>query len=109
MEIQGTWTKDEEGYMTFNSSQLQQYFEQITNQYHRVYNRYANEYDDEIAFLKAREDGYTMVTDYKIIEGNEEFATSFTTPAFKLDMWYETDPYSGKRDYNRGFIRVIAS
>jgi hypothetical protein len=106
MELQGKWSKDEEGYMSFDSPQIQRYYEQITEQYHRICNRYEEEYDEDVAYLKVKEDGYAMITDYKIIDGQEEFATSFVSPEYLLDMWYETDPVSQKRDYTRGFIRI---
>jgi hypothetical protein len=107
MEIQGKWTKDEDGFMDFEPSQLQRLYEVITDRYHQVYNRYLDELDDEEqANLKALGDGYKMVTDYKIINGKEEFATSYTTPSHDMDIWYEQDPFSHKKDYNSGFIRI---
>jgi len=106
MELQGTWTKDEEGFMTFAPADLQRYYEAVTDQYHRVYNRYADELDEEDAYYKALDDGYEMVTDYKTIEGREEFATTYTTPSYVLDIWYEVDEVTLKRVYDRGFIRI---
>ncbi|MCC9138325.1 hypothetical protein ACFSKU_21770 [Pontibacter silvestris] len=107
MEIQGTWIKDEDGYMEFETPELQRYYEAVTDKYHHVYNRYLNETDDEDeAYYKALNDGYEMVTDYKTIEGNSEFATTYTTPAYKLDVWYKFDEITEKRIFNKGFIRI---
>lgn len=107
-EIQGTWTKNEEGFMDFETAQLQRLYETITDQYHRVYNRYLDEFDDEEeAHYKALEDGYEMITDYKEINGQNQFATTYKTPAYELDIWYETDAYTGRKVFDEGFIRVV--
>jgi len=47
-----------------------------------------------------------MVNNYKIIAGQEEFATTYQTPAYVLDIWYETDHVTGKRVYDKGFIQI---
>ncbi len=108
METTGKWTRDEEGFMEFDSSALQRLYETVTNKYHQVYNKYLDEFDDEEeAHHKALADGYEMQTDYKTINGAEEFVTTYTTPSHVVDIWYEFDPISRKRIYNRGFIRVI--
>jgi hypothetical protein len=108
METQGKWTRDAEGFMDFDSSALQRLYETVTDKYHQVYNNYLHEYDDEEeAHHKALADGYEMVTDYKNINGTEEFVTNYITPTHVVDIWYEFDPKSRKRIYNRGFIRVI--
>ena len=108
MEIQGHWTKDEEGYMDFEPASLQRYYEAITDQYHQVYNRYLEEFDDEEeAHYKALEEGYEMITDYKDIEGVNEFVTTYKTPSQVLDIWYGQDPETGKKSYDRGFIRIM--
>ncbi|MBC5773018.1 hypothetical protein H8S95_02995 [Pontibacter sp. KCTC 32443] len=107
MEMQGTWSKDEEGFMTFEPHELQRYYEAVTDKYHQVYNRYLNELDDdEDAYYKALQDGFEMITDYKIIDGREEFATTYITPAYVLDIWYETDELTEKRDYTKGFVKI---
>jgi hypothetical protein len=106
MELKGKWTKDEDGYMTFDDNQLQRYYEAITEQYFKVYDRYLEEHDEEYANLKAREMGYKMITDYKTIDDKEEFATSYATPNYEMDLWYESDPITGKRDYNKGYLRI---
>ncbi len=108
MELRGKWTKDlEEGYMDFSLSQLQRLYEAITDEYHQVYNECLQRYDDdEAAQREARSRGYEMLTDYKTIDGDEEFATSYTTPAYRMDLWYQTDPRTGKRVYDKGFIRI---
>jgi hypothetical protein len=107
MEIQGKWTRDSEGFMEFDSSVLQRQYETITDKYHQVYNVYLDTYDDEEeAHHKALADGYEMVTDYKTINGAEEFVTTYTTPTQIMDIWYEFDRISNKRIYHRGFIRI---
>jgi hypothetical protein len=107
MEISGHWTKDEEGFMDFDSSSLQRYYETITDQYHQVYNQYLEELDDEEeAHYKALEEGYEMVTDYKDMEGVNEFVTTYKTPVYVLDIWYALDPVTKKKVYDRGFIRI---
>ncbi len=107
MELQGNWTKDEEGYMEFETSQLQRLYETITDSYYQVYNGYLEELDDEDeAFYKAQEEGYEMITDYKIIGGNEEFATTYHTPSYVMDLWYNVDAETNKRNYNQGFLRI---
>jgi hypothetical protein len=109
MEMRGQWTKDEEGFMDFDPSSLQRYYEAVTDRYHQVYNRYLEEFDDdEDAYFKALEDGYEMVNDYQDIDGNNEFVTTYRTPGYVLDIWYELDPVTEKRRYDRGFIRVRA-
>lgn len=108
MEIQGKWSKDEEGFMEFETYQLQRLYEAITDQYHQVYNRYLDRFDDEeVASLEARKEGYEMVTDYKIINGEEEFATTYKTPAYLMDVWYEFDADRNKRIYERGFMKIV--
>jgi hypothetical protein len=47
-----------------------------------------------------------MITDYKTIDDKEEFATSYATPNYEMDLWYESDPITGKRDYNKGYLRI---
>ncbi len=106
MEIQGKWEKDEEGYMAFEPAELQRLYEAVTDKYHQVYNRYLDEFEDDDAYYKALEDGYEMVTDYKSIDGEQEFVTSYTTPAYVLDMWYDFDEATQKKVYNTGFIRI---
>lgn len=108
MEIEGKWSKDPEGFMDFENPQLQRLFEVVTDQYHQVYNRYLNELDDEeLASEEARKEGYSMLTDYKTIKGSQEFATSYQTPNYLMDIWYEFDETTRKRIYERGYIRVI--
>ena len=93
--------------MTFETEQLQRLYEAVTDSYHRVYNRYLEETDDDDeAYYKALEDGYEMVTDYMTIDDKEEFVTSYRTPAYVADVWYETDEDTGKRVYKQGFIRI---
>ena len=107
MELQGTWTKDEEGFMAFEPPQLQRLYETVTDSYHHVYNRYLAETDDdEEAHYKALADGYEMLTDYKEINGKTEFATTYKTPGYMADIWYETDAYSGRKRFDKGFIRI---
>lgn len=99
--------KDDEGYMEFETSQLQRLYETVTDQYHQVYNNYLEEYDDDDeAYYKALQDGYEMITDYKTIHDQNEFATTYTTPSYVLDVWYEVDELTQKRDYSKGFIRI---
>ncbi len=107
MEIKGTWIKDAEGYMEFNPASLQRLYETVTDNYHQVYNHYLEaEDDEEEAHYKALADGYEMVNDYKTLDGREEFATTYITPDYVLDIWYEVDDFSGKRIYNKGFIKI---
>ncbi|MFC5272174.1 hypothetical protein ACFPIB_16285 [Adhaeribacter terreus] len=107
MEMQGTWTKDEEGFMDFETSQLQRLYEAITDQYHQVYNRFLEEFDDEEeAHNKALATGYEMITDYKEINGTTEFVTTYKTPVYTADIWYETDAFTGKKVFDKGFIRI---
>lgn len=107
MNLQGTWEKDKEGYMNFNPPELQRYYEVITEHYHQVFNKYLDESgDDEIASSKAREEGFRLVTDYKTIEGKEEFATSYYTPSWEMDLWYEKDPVKQKRIYDKGYLQI---
>lgn len=107
MNLQGTWEKDKEGYMSFNPPEIQRYYEVITDQYHDVFNRHLEQsFDEEMAAAKAREEGYQLITDYKMIDGREEFATTYKTPSWELDLWYELDPVKGKRIYEKGFIKV---
>ncbi|MCC9168058.1 hypothetical protein [Pontibacter harenae] len=108
MEITGKWTKDEEGFMEFETSELQRYYESVTDKYHQVYNRYLNEFEDDEAYYKAKEDGYEMVTDYKNIDVHEQFVTTYSTPAYVVDVWYEFDEISQKRIYQRGHIRICS-
>jgi hypothetical protein len=107
MELQGTWIKDEDGYLTFSESTLERYYEMVTTKFHQVYNQFLEELDDdEEAHEQTLSAGYEMVTDYKLINDQEEFATTYHTPAYVLDIWYELDDYTQKRIYDRGFIRV---
>lgn len=107
MELEGKWSKDEEGFMEFENYQLQRLYEAITDQYHQVYNRYLDEFDDEeLASLEARKEGYEIVTDYKTIHGEQEFATTYKTPTYLMDMWYEFDADRKKRIYHRGFMMI---
>lgn len=107
MEIQGKWTKDSDGYMEFEDSRLQRYYELITDEYYHVYNGYLDELDDEeAAHSRARKEGYQMLTDYKTINGSREFATTFITPSYTLDVWYDFDPERNKRVYERGSMKV---
>ncbi|PSR53491.1 hypothetical protein AHMF7605_08115 [Adhaeribacter arboris] len=107
MELQGTWTKDNEGFMEFSLSQLQRLYEAVTDAYHERYNQYLDELDDEEeAHYQALAEGYEMVNDYKTIDGQEEFATTYYTPTYVLDVWYELDPVTQKRIYDQGFIRI---
>ena len=106
MEMQGKWVKDDEGFMEFDSAAIQRLYETVTDKYHQVYNRYQEELDDDEAYYKALADGYEMITDYKTINGKEEFATTYKTPSHTLDIWYEYDNKSNKRIYDRGFIQI---
>jgi hypothetical protein len=106
MELQGTWTKDEEGFMDFETSQLQRLYETVTDKYHQVYNHYVDEFDDDEAYYKALEEGYEMVTDYKEMNGVNEFVTTYKTPAYMVDIWFETDEYTGRKVFDKGFIRI---
>jgi len=107
MTIQGTWIKDTEGFMEFSLSSIQRLYETITDTYHQVYNQHLDELDDEEdAHYQALADGYEMVNDYKTINGQEEFATTYHTPAYVMDIWYEIDDFTGKRIYDKGFIRI---
>lgn len=108
MELYGKWTKNEDGYMEFDSYELQRNYETITDQYHKVYNHYVDEYDEDNAYFMAQDDGYVMVTDYKTINGQEEFTTTYNTPTHTIDVWYEFDPVRKKKLYNKGFIRIIS-
>jgi hypothetical protein len=93
--------------MDFDPSSLQRKYEVITDQYHQVYNQHLEALDDEEdAYYKALEEGYEMITDYKDIDEVNEFVTTYKTPAHVLDIWYETDPATGKKVYDRGFIRI---
>ncbi len=107
MEIQGAWRKDEEGFMEFETSQLQRLYESVTDNYNRVYDQYLEELDDDDdAFYQAQAAGYEMITDYQEIAGVNEFVTTFKTPAYIADIWYETDEYTGKKVFDKGFIRI---
>ena len=107
MEIQGSWRKDPDGLMEFETSQLQRYYEAVTDQYYKVYNQFLDELDDEeLASDKAREEGYKMVTDYKTINGKQEFATTYVTPSYLLDLWFEFDPVTNKRVYEKGYLKI---
>ena len=108
MEMQGAWAKDEEGFMEFETSQLQRLYEAVTDKYHQVYNQYVDEFDDDEAYYKALDAGYEMVTDYKEIDGVNEFVTTYKTPAYTVDVWYATDEYTGKKVFDKGFIRIIS-
>lgn len=107
MEIQGKWTKDEDGFMHFETPQLQRMYEVVTDQYHQRFNQYLDELgDEELASAKALVNGYAMVTDYKTIDDEEQFATTYTTPTYSMDIWYELDKISNKRIYEKGFVRI---
>ncbi|QHL86677.1 hypothetical protein GU926_04180 [Nibribacter ruber] len=108
MHLTGWWTKDEEGFMEFETSQLQRLYEAITEQYHAAYEAclLATE-DEELAYENALEKGYEMITNTKLINGEEEFATTYHTPSFVLDVWYEKDSYTQKRVYDKGFLQVL--
>ena len=107
MELQGTWTRNEEGYMDFETSQLQRLYEQITNDYHAVYNRLLEELDDEDdAFYQAQSAGYELITNDKEINGKPEFTTTYHTPAYLVDIWFKTDSFTGKKMFNQGYIRI---
>jgi hypothetical protein len=109
MEIQGTWIKDEEGFMEFETSQLQRLYETVTDKYHQVYNQFVAELDDEEdAYYLALEKGYEMITDYKEIAGATEFVTTYKTPAYTADIWYETDDITGRKVFDKGFIRICS-
>lgn len=109
MEINGKWTKDEEGFMEFDSAQVQRYYESITDAYHEVYNQYLKEYDDEEeAHYRALAEGYEMVTDYKELNGHTEFVTTYNTPAYVLDVWYGEDSFTQKKVFDHGFIRICS-
>lgn len=92
--------------MAFEPPELQRLYEAVTDSYHRIYNRYAEESDEDDAYYKALEEGYEMVTDYKSIDGNEEFVTSYITPTYIADIWYGFDEETGKKVYSQGFIRI---
>ena len=107
MELQGTWRKDEEGYLEFETPQLQRLYETITDSYHHVYNQLLTELDDEeAAHYQALEAGYEMITDYLEINCAPEFTTTHKTPAYTLHIWYQTDAYTGKKRFDQGFIRI---
>ena len=106
MELSGKWTKNEDGYMEFDSYELQRNYEAITDRYHQVYNHYLEENEDDDAYFMALDDGYKMETDYKIINGSEEFTTTYTTPTHIVDVWYEFDELKKKKVYERGFVRI---
>ncbi len=107
MEVTGQWTKDEEGYMEFSTSQVQRLYEVITDEYHQIYNQYLETLDDEEeAHYRALADGYEMVTDYQAINGVAEFVTTYRTPGYILDVWYETDKRTKKKIFTRGFLRI---
>ncbi len=107
MEVEGKWTKDSDGYMEFDDSRLQRYYELVTDEYYHVYNRYLDELDDEeAAHAHARQEGYEMITDYKTINGQKEFATTYVTPAYVLDVWYAYDAERNKRLYERGSMKI---
>ena len=108
MELQGTWTKDEEGYMHFETAQLQRLYELVTDDYYAAYNGFLDELGDEDdAFYKAREAGYEMITNDKLINGETEFDTTFHTPAYVADIWYMQDSRTGKKVFDKGFIRIL--
>ncbi|GAA4299924.1 hypothetical protein [Nibribacter koreensis] len=108
MLITGWWTKDEEGFMEFETSQLQRLYEAITEQYHAMYDTCLEEtQDEEVAYEEALQKGYEMVTNTKLINGEEEFATTYITPSFVLDIWYEKDAYTQKRVYDKGYLQVL--
>ncbi|GAB3197687.1 hypothetical protein ABID22_000787 [Pontibacter aydingkolensis] len=92
--------------MEFETSQLQRIYEAVTAKYHQVYNQYLDEFDDDEAYYKALEDGCEMVTDYKTIDGTQQFATTYITPDFVADIWYNVDKETGKKVYDNGFIRI---
>lgn len=92
--------------MEFETAQLKQMYEEITDSYYQVYNGYLAELDDDEAFYKAREEGYELITDYKTIEGKEEFATTYLSPSYAMDIWFDLDPRTKKRVYTRGKVRI---
>ena len=107
MELQGSWEKDEEGYLEFDPEHLHRLYENITESYYLIYQQHLDELDDEEeASAKAKAEGYEMLTDYKIIDGREEFATTYHTPSYVMDLWYLPNPETRKKDYNQGFIRI---
>lgn len=107
MEKEGTWIKNEEGYLEFEDPQLQRLYEAVTDKYHQVYNGFLDELDDEEeAYCRALEQGYEMVNDYKEINGVNEFATTYKTPAYEVDVWYQTDDFTGKKAYDKGYTRI---
>jgi hypothetical protein len=107
MELQGTWTRTDEGYMDFETSLLQRLYEQITDDYHAVYNRLLAELDDEDdTFYQAQAAGYELITNDKEINGTPEFATTYLTPTYMLDIWFKTDRFTGKKMFNQGYIRI---
>jgi hypothetical protein len=106
MELSGKWVK-EDTYMEFYPSDLQRHYEAIIDQYHYKFNQLLDQYlDEEIATTKARDEGFQMITDYKMINQVEQFATSYRTPNWEMDLWYEIDLKTGKRDYNKGYIQL---
>lgn len=92
--------------MEFETSQLKQMYETVTDSYYQVYNDYLEELDDDEAFYKAKEGGYELITDYKTIDGNLEFATTYHTPLYVMDIWYSKDDRTKKRIYTRGQVRI---
>lgn len=108
MEIQGKWTRDAEGFMDFDTPGVQRLYETITDKYHQVYNHYlqAAQDDEETAYQQALSAGYEMINDYKLINGTEEFVTTYLTPTHVVDVWYGQDAFTGKRLYHQGYIRI---
>ena len=93
--------------MAFETPELQRLYEAVTDSYHRIYNRCLEETDDDDeAYHKALDAGYEMITDYKTVDGNLEFVTSYSTPSYIADVWYGFDEETGKRAYDRGLLRI---
>jgi hypothetical protein len=107
MEMNGKWTRDEEGFMEFDSPSVQRYYESITDSYNSLYNQLLEEFDDEEeAFSRALDKGYELITDYKEINGSQEFVTTYLTPGYVLDVWFEKDAYTGKKVFDKGFVSI---
>ncbi len=96
--------------MSFETPELQRLYELVTDRYHQVYNRHLQEFDDEDeAYYKARSEGYEMLTDYKEINGAEEFATTYITPSHVAEVWYDLDAFTQKRIYDSGWLRIYTT
>ncbi|CAN5341924.1 hypothetical protein BH23BAC1_BH23BAC1_07480 [soil metagenome] len=108
MIISGNWHKDNDGFMYFSDPQVQRMYEAITSQYYGILHRFLEDHDEEFASLKAKENGFFIITDYKEINGRKEFSTSYVTPSYVMDLWYDIDHETGKKDYKSGSIRIIS-